>query len=83
MAASSPTDLYCKLRNLRPKFDMVLRFAVNSVSTQLTKNGVGRKRASEIRWGVVWIECRRSRDQVRTCCYLCRVNADIPFRSLV
>ena len=33
ISVSSPTDLFC---NLRPNFDMVLRFAVNSVPAQRT-----------------------------------------------
>ena len=66
MAVSPSTGLYHRLRNLRPNFDLVLRFSVDAMSIQhVEQNGVGWKGTWGGRWAMVWTEYRRRHDQVR------------------
>jgi cysteine protease ATG4 len=65
LAAASPSRIYCRLLNIRPDFNVVLRLAIPAQSVQRTPYGSSWEGAWKGCWTVVRAEHRRWCDQVR------------------
>jgi hypothetical protein len=76
--------VYRRLRNIHPNPDVVLQFAVHTLSVWHTPSDIGWKGTREGRCAMVWTEHHgRWRNQVRRCCHRICLNAHVSFRSLV